>query len=59
MVMLRISSGTSRQTRLGMNRLKTMPLALIWLPIHSMVVVTSPIGDQAPPALAAITTMPT
>ena len=43
----------------GMNRLKTMPLALIWLPIHSMVVVTSPIGDQAPPALAAITTMPT
>ena len=27
-------------------------------PIHSIVVVTSPIGDQAPPALAAMTTMP-
>ena len=27
-------------------------------PIHSMVVVTSPIGDQAPPALAAIIISP-
>ena len=30
---------------------------VIWPPIHSIVVVTSPIGDQAPPALAAITMM--
>ena len=28
------------------------------LPIHNMVVVTSPIGDHAPPALAAMTIMP-
>ncbi len=31
---------------------------VIWPPIQSMVVVTSPIGLQAPPALAAITMMP-
>ncbi|MNL86701.1 hypothetical protein D3C87_2155160 [compost metagenome] len=55
---LSTSSGTSRHTRLGRNRLLMMPPVVIWLPIHSMVVVTSPIGDQAPPALAAITTMP-
>ena len=30
---------------------------LIWLPIQSMVVVTSPMGDHAPPAFAAITIM--
>ena len=35
-----------------------MPLAVTCPPIHSMVVVTSPSGDQAPPALAAITTTP-
>ena len=29
-----------------------------FLPIQSMVVVTSPIGDQAPPALAEIITIP-
>ena len=28
----------------------------IWPPIHNIVVVTSPIGDQAPPAFVAITT---
>ncbi len=52
-------SGTSRHTRLGRKRPVMMPEAVIWPPIQSMVVVTSPIGDQAPPALAAITTMPT
>ncbi len=31
---------------------------VIWPPIQSMVVVTSPIGVQAPPALAAITIIP-
>ena len=29
-----------------------------WPPIHNMMVVTSPIGDHAPPALAAIITKP-
>ena len=36
-----------------------MPEADICPPIHNMVVVTSPMGDQAPPALAAMTTTPT
>jgi hypothetical protein len=35
-----------------------MASVVIWPPIHSMVVVTSPIGDQAPPELAAMTMMP-
>ena len=35
-----------------------MANAVIWPPIHSIVVVTSPIGDQAPPELAAMTMMP-
>jgi hypothetical protein len=32
-----------------------MGSGVIWPPIYSMVVVTSPITDQAPPAFAAIT----
>ena len=35
-----------------------MTMAVICPPIHSMVVVTSPIGDQAPPALAAMMMTP-
>ncbi len=35
-----------------------MLIEVIWPPIHSIVVVTSPIGDQAPPELAAMTMMP-
>ena len=35
-----------------------MFIVVIWPPIQSMVVVTSPIGDQAPPAFAAMTMMP-
>ena len=35
----------------AMTLMLTMPAVLIWPPIHSMVVVTSPMGDQAPPAL--------
>lgn len=31
---------------------------VIWSPIQSIVVVTSPIGDQAPPELASITMIP-
>ncbi len=48
-------SGTNKQTKLGNMRLFTIPKALIRSPIHNMVVVTSPMGDHAPPALAAIT----
>ncbi len=33
-------------------------IAEVRLPIHNMVVVTSPMGDQAPPALAAIIIIP-
>lgn len=50
------ASGTSRLTSEGSS---TAPMILsgeIWPPIHSMVVVTSPITVHAPPALAAITT---
>ncbi len=53
-----IRSGTNKQITLGTNKLLTILKADIWPPIHSMVVVTSPIGDQGPPAFAAITTMP-
>src|SRR6187402_1743684 len=35
-----------------------MAIAVICPPIQSIVVVTSPNGDHAPPALAAITIMP-
>ncbi len=35
-----------------------MPSVVTWPPIHSIVVVTSPMGDQAPPAFAASTTIP-
>jgi hypothetical protein len=39
-----------------MNRNKTKGTVLTFFPIHNIVVVTSPIGDQAPPAFAAMTT---
>ena len=41
----------------GRNTSFIICIPLICPPIHNMVVVTSPIGDQAPPALAAITIM--
>src|SRR5688572_8891520 len=44
---------------LGSKRFFTKDPAVTCPPIHSMVVVTSPIGDQAPPAFAAITIIPT
>src|SRR5690606_37559184 len=53
------SKGTSRQMMLG-NATCSMSCHGVNLPaIHSIVVVTSPIGVQAPPALAAMTTTPT
>src|SRR5205085_3337754 len=51
-------SGTSKQMMLGINKTVMMFTVEICPPIQSMVVVTSPIGVQAPPALAAITIMP-
>ena len=53
-----IINGISKQTRLGNINLATMLNAVICPPIHNIVVVTSPIGDQAPPAFAAIITIP-
>ena len=50
--------GINVHTILGINTFAIMPVAVICPPIHSMVVVTSPTGDQAPPALAAITIRP-
>ena len=52
-----IHTGTRQDTRLGKNRLFMMWAEVILLPIHSMIVVTSPMGVQAPPALAAMTIM--
>ena len=53
-----INRGTSKQVRLAANVEETMLAALICPPIQSMVVVTSPMGDQAPPAFAAIIISP-
>ncbi len=46
------------QITLGTNRTLIMFTVDIWPPIHNIVVVTSPMGVHAPPALAAITIMP-
>ena len=50
------ASGTSRLTSEGRNTARMMFNGVICPPIHSMVVVTSPITVHAPPALAAMTT---
>ena len=50
--------GTTMQTMLGRIRWVTMTGVVNWPPIHSMVVVTSPMRDQAPPALAEMMTAP-
>ncbi|EKD39862.1 MAG: hypothetical protein ACD_75C00272G0004 [uncultured bacterium] len=51
-------SGTMRQASDGRKTPFMIARVVIWPPIHSMVVVTSPIGVQAPPALAAMTMIP-
>ena len=51
-------SGINKLTILGKNTVFMILIAVICPPIHSIVVVTSPIGVQAPPALAAITIKP-
>jgi hypothetical protein len=45
-------------TKDGMIKYFTRLTSLTLLPIHNIVVVMSPIGDQAPPALAAIIIKP-
>merc|ERR1712153_69670 len=52
-----IKNGTIKQTIEGNTTVFTKPKAVTLLAIQSIVVVTSPIGDQAPPAFAAITTI--
>ena len=50
-----IHTGITKATKLGIKRF-TIRLAVVTLSaIHSMMVVTSPIGEKAPPLLAAIT----
>ena len=50
-------NGMITDTIAGRNTSFMICIPLICPPIHNMVVVTSPIGDHAPPALAAITIM--
>jgi len=52
------ASGTNMLTSDGSHSALMMPRLVTCPPIHSIVVVTSPIGDQAPPELAEITMMP-
>ncbi len=53
-----MTSGTTRQTVEARKVVFMILAVVICPPIQSMVVVTSPIGDQAPPALAAMTIIP-
>ena len=52
--LLAIKSGKRMDTSEGKNKCVTSPLVLTLWFIQSMVVVTSPIGDQAPPEFAAM-----
>ena len=54
--MLRIAAGTTIEMRLGMKISVSTPCVVITPLIQSMMVVTSPIGEKAPPELAAIIT---
>jgi hypothetical protein len=53
--MLITSAGIKKQTKEGSMVLTMILVVVIWFPIHNIVVVTSPIGLQAPPAFAEIT----
>jgi len=53
-----IASGTSALASEGTSSRLTIAEVVTWPPIHSIVVVTSPIGDHAPPAFEAMTIMP-
>src|SRR5687767_2973153 len=56
--LLIIKAGMIKQTSEGIIVLIIILAVVIWLPIHNIVVVTSPIGLHAPPALAEITISP-
>ena len=51
-------SGIIRQTKLGNINFVITSYVVIWSPIHNIVVVTSPMGDHAPPAFAAMIIIP-
>src|SRR5690606_8442704 len=53
-----IKNGTIIHNKAGINKYTNKCPVVTFLPIQSMVVVTSPIGDQAPPAFAAIIIKP-
>ena len=53
-----MNKGISRDTKAGKKRCSISFKGLTFPAIQSMVVVTSPIGDHAPPALAAMMTKP-
>ena len=57
-IRLMINKGTSRETKLAINVISMMFNAETFPETHSMMVVTSPIGDHAPPELAARITIP-
>src|SRR3981081_3158891 len=56
--MLSTDSGTTRFTSEARKTPLMIARGVIWPPIQSIVVVTSPIADQAPPALGGITIVP-
>ena len=52
----RINAGTSMEMSEGMKISVMTPCVVMTPLIHSMIVVTSPMGEKAPPLLAEITT---
>ena len=52
----RIKAGTTRETTEGMKISERTPAAVMRFLFHNMIVVTSPIGEKAPPLLAAMMT---
>ena len=53
-----MANGTKIDTKLGKNTVFIMLIVVTCPPIQSIVVVTSPMGDQAPPALQATIIIP-
>src|SRR5690606_12259629 len=53
-----IKEGINIHTKEGTNKCSINSAVVTLSPIHNMVVVTSPMGDHAPPALAAIIMIP-
>ena len=52
----RMKAGMTIDTMDGMSTSSMTPMAVITPLFHSMMVVTSPIGEKAPPELAAMMT---